>query len=917
MSGIITTTSDCGRALAPGKQLRQHEAAGLKGLAPERHTKFWEEVTYWNTEHFSSAKWREVLKCISKIKQEHGMILIDWHLPSKPIHSIVTPGGRQLLLYSSSSLTAQTGAHLLRPAHLPRIETASPNTPRMRWDVVSAGPATPLSATSAGPIKNAFAEGGHWASLTPKPSFFSSPANSCTPITAVPDSPWGSDAPTADPAAKVAYDEAKSDVNKMALQLCASRHALRRSFSGENDVIHPSMVRPQDTLLAAQLTLHSYRLPGPLANYIDPLLPAKIEAFAEEEAVGAKQYSLHSLGEIQDVDNWLRYDETTGTLTTILEAQRDLLRMNRERRKGREVEVKEECVKMAWAVKVLEDKEKAVETKKDLDDEDSDDEGYDYGNFARSLGGRGSAETFDERWSDSTLDLALTNSSTAYSSGSGAKSGFAWAQRSSSSQVEPIHDFANYILPLCNKNFTLSNLLAAAASSDPHTHPHNDTHSIDIHRPKYPPTYAQSVHSIRRSNATAHPSNSVRSRRDLSINTIGINTSRESLLSPQERGTRRRGPSIQDLDSWAGELKRMERKRAEVRLGGGTTEPADGVIQAPEKKNVREDDREGNVEVVDVKDGGLVVNGCVHPALRGGGDGDADGHEEEERKEEENEGTGKGRRRGRGATGGSAKIWRCSIAASIEYDGLPEPDDHEEHDNLDEDEVEVHDFEYKNYSCDDDSYDEEYEDDADADADITASTPSLARPPTHSDHHSRPSSHPLRTSSSPTHPPIRLSSLQNALQIQLPSTSPPCRPPRPSSIFNLPPEPILHPAAAYNRYAATSYERQASKTKARPPPRPETLCLAPQEVVDQPCGQQLAVWQTKQGSQHSQRRGSKAAMLEDTMGLRDGQHVDARSRSRVENREEDEWDKELKSMEGRERLRQLGLENENEREGGP
>jgi hypothetical protein len=710
-----------------------------------------------------------------------------------------------------------------------------------------------------------------------------------TPVTAVPVGMWEPGIPT-DPASKAVYEDAKSDVNKMALQLCASRHALCRSFSADNDVIHPSMVRPRDTLLAVELTLESYQMPGSLADYIDAVLPSKLEAYADEEAAGARQYNITRGEMLGDKDAWLGYDELTGQFTTILEARRDLLRMNRERRKGRDVAVGEGGVRLAWATKVVCDIEGEMERRKELDGEDSDDDGYDYSNFVRSLGARDSAETVDERWSGSTLDLTLTNSSTAYSSSRESELDIPLAQRSSSSPIKPT--YGHDTLPLSNRTFAFSNLLAGAASSDPHTHSHADSYPAKTCKSRFSPNYAHSVHSLRRSNTTN------RSRHSLRIDTSDQYTpssNRQSpLISPQERGTRRQGPSMQALSSWADELKKMERKRAEMRLGVGESNTAlTNPREILEEETVHEEEGGGlvvgikdDVSVVDANDNGFVINGCMHPALRGGDEGEA-----------EQEGEEQGRR-SRGATGSSTKSWRCNTAVEIERNS------HEEHDNSicnsssNDQENRVHDFQYEDHIYDNDYHGEEYNDDDDDDDDEHTTTPTPKR--------TDQSSHPLRSSSSPTHAPIKRSSLQNALAKQRLS------PPRPSPLLIPPPKPMLHPPVRYNRHAATSYERQASKA------RRESWFSEPRQSDEVEEDSEMGG-----GGGYSQVARSKAMLLEESAMKARGheQMCTQRSLSRAGERsrkeeEEDEWDAELRAMEGREKKRQLELLRMHRGEGG-
>ena len=97
---------------------------------------------------------------------------------------------------------------------------------------------------------------------------------------------------------------------------------------------------------------------------------------------------------------------------------------------------------------------------------------------------------------------------------------------------------------------------------------------------------------------------------------------------------------MQALSSWADELKKMERKRAEMRLGVGESNAAlTNRREISEHETVREEEDVGlavdvkdDVSAVDAKDNGYVINGCMHPALRGGGEGEAEKEGEGDRK---------------------------------------------------------------------------------------------------------------------------------------------------------------------------------------------------------------------------------------------------------------------------------------------
>ncbi|KAI4945893.1 hypothetical protein J4E91_007807 [Alternaria rosae] len=908
------TKKDSAISPATGKAIGQHEAAGLKSLTKEQHLRFWEEVIYWNSERFNEAKWRQVRKKIWRAKEEHCMKVLGWYPPPGPVHEIVTPGGRQLRLYSSNSWTAPTGAHPPRPAHLPRFGMASPTTPRPRWELVSSGPGTPRTAT-AGPIKNSFAEGGFWESLiSPKTPITAVPI-ATTPVTAVPPSPWSPGKPSTDAEAKATYEEVIRDVSKMALTLCASRHSLRRSFNSENDVIHPSMVRPKDTFLAAQVTLASLKLHNPLSTYIDALLPQKLDSHADDEAAGAKQYRIYCREQLHDVDSWLQFDAQTGELTTILEAQRDLLKMNKDRRKSREMAVGEKGVRLAWAVKVVDDCQYFADVAADGESEGSD-EGYEYGNFVRSLG-EGDASSLRSNGSTLDLKLTLTNSSNARSSGT--EESFGIAQRSSSSPMKPTHEFGYDTLPLRSRNYTLSNLSNAV---DP-----------DVYTP--PPSHA---HSIRRSNATAAPSSSRRNRQaSLWINTSLANPplSASSTMSPQERGTRHKGPSIEDLSEWADELRNMERKRAEMRLDGGfggrggrrprqlrwfsgteRDESRDEGVAEKEMVTKEEGDTDGDGD-------GLTINGFVHPALRGGGHDNGDGTANWRN----NVDVSRGEERNRGASGGSTSTasWRCETASFVERDICRS--------SIDMDNEVYEESEIDNQTSD---YDHDHGDNFNEQTNTDDYDPSDSDTTSSPDHKTTPTQtplimpiHPQRTSSSPTHPPIKMSALSN-LRLDPPRRPPPPPnrpPPPPMPSCNLrPPAPrprsIIVPTAGegigmgmrYNRTGGTSYERQLSL-----PPRitsnvPSAFSTPSITTPKRQDAQDNIAQKNEDGVEHGviQYGVSKASLLQEAVqsrGCGGAQHTRMWSKSggeSVNSIEKEEWDEELKRMEERERIRQGG-----------
>jgi hypothetical protein len=517
---ISSVTQDYQMQISPatGKELHPRENSGLKYLIMEQQAKFWETVMHWK-DRFSEAKWQEALRRIERAKKEAILHVLGWQMLPRIHHSFGTPGGRQLLLCSFSSLTVPTGAHPLRPPECPRLESASPTTPRPRWDVVSSGPVTPLSATDPAAKKgNAFAEGGFWAKLSPKTPMTAVPIPA-TPITAMPIEPWVPDTPT-DPEAKAVYDEVHEEVHHMALKLCASRLALHST--NEYDLMHPSMVRPKDSLLAAEFTLDSLQVD--LSKHIQPDLPEKIERFADEEAAALRSYSVRTKEELVDLDHWLYVEDKTRDLTTILEAQRDVLRMNRDRRKNESLRLSDQAVRLAWATKIVEDKEYLVESEVDGSSDGSDeDEGYDYNNFVRSI-------------------------------------------RSISSQ-----DSLSYDEPALSSRSSMNRTISS-------TSPTTISTPEALRLRSRQGTRDSQATSMRRSNATAH-------RKNLSITTSIPASSISTLqMSPEERGLRRMGPSTGDLASWAEELRKMEYKRTEMQLER-TSKPSNGRRHGSQSKS--------------------------------------------------------------------------------------------------------------------------------------------------------------------------------------------------------------------------------------------------------------------------------------------------------------------------------------------
>ncbi|CAO2649576.1 Nn.00g069610.m01.CDS01 [Neocucurbitaria sp. VM-36] len=482
---------------------KAHVCSALQGLGDaEQREKLLQDLAVWK-ERFAAAEWEPVMEKLQKIAQEDKMRSLGG-LQRAP----VTPAGRALLTSSSSVPDVHPSTQQSQAPPLPRLNTASanlllardraPSTPRARWDVVSSSPVTPLSPT---PMGNAFAGGGFWEKLTSQPQTLLPD----TPITSVAHEPWSPIVPK-DPEGKAAYNEVKHEVDRMALRICASRLSIHSTLR-DNGYIHPSMVKSKDQLHGAEITVRSRQVK--LKTQLNTEIPEKMQRFASEEAAIFKQYSIKDTSELLDIDTWLRVDEKTLEMTTLLDAQRELLHMNRYRRKSKELKLSHQALQLAWTVKILDDTEHMVEMIGDSSSMSSDeDRGYDYSNFLRSL----------------------------------------------RHEVRSLSDVTSTIEE--NESGNLGSLRSSATTAV----------SSDVMRSR-----GDSVPSpLRKDSITTSECSLKRSthatgkHRDLSVSTTLIEQD-EGIpapeLSPADREFRHQGPSFTDLTNWAQELKKMQDRK--------------------------------------------------------------------------------------------------------------------------------------------------------------------------------------------------------------------------------------------------------------------------------------------------------------------------------------------------------------------
>lgn len=499
-----------------GDFAKRHVSGMLKFLEDDEKRERALEVAAAYKKRFASKDWESVMANLRAIANEdHLRIVRRRPAPLKR--------NRPPVLGSSASAPVKTSDVTTPPAGLPRYSSANGSlstergravsTPRERWDVLSRGPSTPLTPT---PVGNAFAQGGFWEQLTPK-----TPAPP-TPVTAIPYSPFSPVIPMDDEACE-AYHHVKSQGEAIARSVCATRLSAISKIRNSDD-IPCSLLGSKDLLKGASITLEYKQVP--LKTAINPNLPKMLKGLEEDEAKIIEQYSIKHTLELLDLDNWLLVDEQSRTFTTLLDAQRETMQMHRNRRKSSLLRLPEQAIQQAWATRILEDAERAVEADPDNASDDSDpDKGYNYNNFLRSIKHEHSSSsdlasmTGGQFYTD--LTTLRSSASKADSLSLSRETTFA-SPRSSTSPNKPYGTF-----PLRSRTSSLSNSLSPEK---------------------------------RTSIAVANRGLS-RIATDIEEGEREGDDIPSAQLSPEERAFRRKAALPSDLDSWAQQLKAMEERQ--------------------------------------------------------------------------------------------------------------------------------------------------------------------------------------------------------------------------------------------------------------------------------------------------------------------------------------------------------------------
>jgi hypothetical protein len=277
-------------------------------------------------------------------------------------------------------------------------------------------------------------------------------------------------------------------------------------------------------LRGAEITLR-YRQVN-LAKTIDPDLPRTLNALFEEEKRIIDLYSVKNASELLDLDMWLRVEDQNRTFTTILDVQREMLRMHHNRRKSKHLSLPDQAVQQAWATRILEDAERAVAADDRSSYSSDETNGYEYGNFLRSI----------KRETSSGSELTSMSPGRSYVSLASMRSS---ASHSNSDSL----------------GLTRENTWESSTRSN--------TSPVKYHMTSLPRRSRND--SLSDSPSPEKRISAVAARKGLGkLSTIRVKEEEEDekpQLSPADRAQRRKGANPVELNEWAKQLKEMEERQ--------------------------------------------------------------------------------------------------------------------------------------------------------------------------------------------------------------------------------------------------------------------------------------------------------------------------------------------------------------------
>ncbi|KAJ4988676.1 hypothetical protein SVAN01_05809 [Stagonosporopsis vannaccii] len=503
----------------------------------EQREKALEVALAWK-EKFAADKWKPVIAAIETASEEDSLRSSPEDADLRQDHTTAETAERARAVSVAATLAVpqpipwpasrriallrqHTGTILARSRRTP-----TPTTPRLcRWDVLMTGPVTSLSPM---PVGNSFA-GGSILEITTPPIEQSEPA---TPVTAMllnPDNPFL----PCDAEARAAYQNVKDEIDALARKYCMARFNTRAS--GESsDFLPNTMIKPKDLLEATRMALDARKVK--LKEAIIKDLPDRLQRHGAEKTALLGRLCITDESELCEQHDWMNNEAlmpvpevhdkhdykppSTRLAVSVLDEQREALRMLRKQLESSYLGLSKMAVEAAWAVQILEDAERLVVAEVySWRSGVADDDGYSYSNFLRSI----------------KSEMSTSSSSGALSS--------------------MVDELSSFDLASIRSRSNTTQTIDSVRSRESRFHRSSIT--TENHRP---------ARSSESSSGSSHKHRSSSYRRpDLRIVTETIEEIPNSELTPEDREFRRRGPNPADLDYWAEELKKMEKMRADRR----------------------------------------------------------------------------------------------------------------------------------------------------------------------------------------------------------------------------------------------------------------------------------------------------------------------------------------------------------------
>jgi hypothetical protein len=316
---------------------------------------------------------------------------------------------------------------------------------------------------------------------------------------------------------------------------------------------------PETEVLAAKTVLENKNMEFIREAHSLPVshtISSRIFTLASEESKAISSWGIKTATDLSDVNVWMRVDESTLQISTVLDSAKEALAMIKDRRKGKDLEISEAAWGLVHAVCLLAEKQRKLELRRNEEQEESegsDEEGY--GFFLKSIKEeiRDSVERRKRRRSGQSEVRVSAEGGMGDLKVFRMRGSQDYTNRASHASTHSLSNASTH--PASNASSNLStnsskNLASLAA---------NNRHSA--HTPKNQDSPAPSDPINRRNFSLGTTCDQLEGRRasggELSGRCYG-SLGRASTFDIESRKHRGKAPSVLDLANWAEELRRLE-----------------------------------------------------------------------------------------------------------------------------------------------------------------------------------------------------------------------------------------------------------------------------------------------------------------------------------------------------------------------